>query len=103
MRTPRLPGSVTGGTDGIGRMWCIGPKGKTGDISEELLAGMKQGRYDLICFTQGTNREYGELFRTEKMFWVAAQGAPIVYVLLSCFYERRMDRLDRRRRGDDDV
>src|SRR6185503_3632151 len=23
--------------------------------SEELLAGMKQGRYDLICFTQGTN------------------------------------------------
>src|SRR4051812_8111249 len=42
--------------------------------SEELLEGMKRGKYDLIVFTQGTNREYGELFRTERMFWVAAQG-----------------------------
>ena len=42
--------------------------------SEELLEGMHRGKYDLICFTQGTEREYGELFRTEKMFWVAAQG-----------------------------
>jgi DNA-binding transcriptional LysR family regulator len=48
--------------------------------SEELLAGMKQGRYDLICFTQGTNREYGELFRTEKMFWVAAQGGQALHM-----------------------
>ena len=42
--------------------------------SEELLEGMKVGRFDLIVFTQGTRREYGELFRTEKMFWVASQG-----------------------------
>ncbi|GLQ10803.1 LysR family transcriptional regulator [Devosia yakushimensis] len=42
--------------------------------SEELLAGMKTGRYDLIVFTQGTDQNYGELFRTEKMFWVASHG-----------------------------
>jgi outer membrane protein assembly factor BamB len=29
-------------TDGIGRLWCIGPKGKKGDISDELLAGKKK-------------------------------------------------------------
>ena len=48
--------------------------------SEELLADMKQGRYDIICFTQGTNREYGELVRTEKMFWVAAQGGQAMHM-----------------------
>lgn len=42
--------------------------------STELLEGMKHGRFDLIVFTQGTNHEYGELFRTERMFWVAAHG-----------------------------
>ncbi|MEQ1901018.1 MAG: LysR family transcriptional regulator [Devosia sp.] len=42
--------------------------------SEELLAGMKAGKYDLIVFTQGTDREFGELFRTERMFWVASHG-----------------------------
>lgn len=42
--------------------------------SEELLAGMRQGRYDLVVFTQGTSREFGELFRTERMFWVASQS-----------------------------
>ena len=42
--------------------------------SEELLEGMKRGKFDIIIFTQGTNREFGELFRTEPMFWVAAQG-----------------------------
>jgi DNA-binding transcriptional LysR family regulator len=42
--------------------------------SEDLLEGMRRGRYDLICFTQGAGREYGEVFRTEPMFWVAAQG-----------------------------
>jgi len=42
--------------------------------SEELLDGMKTGKYDLIVFTQGTNEEYGELFRTERMFWVASHG-----------------------------
>jgi DNA-binding transcriptional LysR family regulator len=42
--------------------------------SRELLAGMRQGRYDIIVFTQGTSHEYGELFRTERMFWVASHG-----------------------------
>ncbi|WP_297103949.1 LysR family transcriptional regulator [uncultured Devosia sp.] len=42
--------------------------------SEELLNGMKAGRYDLIVFTQGTDHNFGELFRTEKMFWVASHG-----------------------------
>jgi DNA-binding transcriptional LysR family regulator len=42
--------------------------------SEDLLEGMKRGRYDLIVFTQGSLGEYGELFRTEKMFWVASHG-----------------------------
>ena len=42
--------------------------------SEELLAGMRQGRYDLIVFTQGAMHEYGEVFRTENMFWVASQS-----------------------------
>ncbi len=42
--------------------------------SKELLEGMTRGKYDLIVFTQGTSHAYGELFRIEKMFWVAAQG-----------------------------
>jgi len=42
--------------------------------SEELLEGMKAGKYDVIVFTQGTHQEFGELFRTEKVFWVASQG-----------------------------
>jgi DNA-binding transcriptional LysR family regulator len=42
--------------------------------SEELLEGMKAGRYDLIVFTQGTHQKFGELFRTEKMFWVGSHG-----------------------------
>lgn len=42
--------------------------------SEELISGLKAGRYDLIVFTQGTQQNFGELFRTEKMFWVASHG-----------------------------
>ena len=42
--------------------------------SEELLEGMRSGRYDLVVFTQGTQQEFGELFRTEPMFWVASKG-----------------------------
>jgi DNA-binding transcriptional LysR family regulator len=42
--------------------------------SEELVEGMRTGKYDLIVFTQGTSHEYGELFRTERMFWVASRG-----------------------------
>src|SRR3569833_1353707 len=47
--------------------------------SQTLLEGMKRGKHDLIVFTQGTNHEYGELFRTEPMFWVAAQGGQAVH------------------------
>ncbi len=43
--------------------------------SEELLSGMRAGRYDLIVFTQGTEQNFGELFRTERMFWVASHVA----------------------------
>jgi DNA-binding transcriptional LysR family regulator len=42
--------------------------------SEELLGGMREGRFDLIVFTQGTLHEFGELFRTEPMYWVASHG-----------------------------
>ncbi|WP_196259517.1 LysR family transcriptional regulator [Pelagibacterium limicola] len=42
--------------------------------SEELLEGMRSGKYDVIVFTQGTMHEFGELFRTEKMHWVASHG-----------------------------
>lgn len=42
--------------------------------SEELLEGMRTGKFDLIVFTQGTMHQYGELFRTEKMYWVASHG-----------------------------
>ncbi|MDB5537942.1 MAG: LysR family transcriptional regulator [Devosia sp.] len=42
--------------------------------SEQLLEGMKAGKYDLVVFTQGTDQNFGELFRTEKMFWVASHG-----------------------------
>lgn len=42
--------------------------------SEQLLEGMRAGRYDLIVFTQGTEQNFGELFRTEKMFWVSSHG-----------------------------
>lgn len=40
--------------------------------SEDLLEGMKSGKFDLIIFTQGTLQERGELFRTEPMYWVAS-------------------------------
>jgi DNA-binding transcriptional LysR family regulator len=42
--------------------------------SEQLLEGMRAGRYDLIVFTQGASQSFGELFRTEKMFWVSSHG-----------------------------
>lgn len=42
--------------------------------SEELLEGMRSGKYDIIVFTQGTMHAFGELFRTEKMYWVASHG-----------------------------
>lgn len=42
--------------------------------SEELLEGMRTGKHDLIVFTQGTSHEFGELFRTERIFWVSSQN-----------------------------
>jgi putative solute:sodium symporter small subunit len=36
-----------------------------------------------------------EFFGWPFSFWVAAQGAPIVYVLIVAFYAWKMDRLDR--------
>ncbi|MCB1517760.1 MAG: LysR family transcriptional regulator [Hyphomicrobiaceae bacterium] len=41
--------------------------------SETLLQGMHSGKFDLIVFTQGTNDEYGEHFRTERMHWVGSE------------------------------
>ncbi len=71
--------------------------------SEELLEGMKRGKYDLVCFTQGARGEYGELFRTEKMFWVAAQGGqalnmdpmPIAGGQTCCWRDNAVEVLDR--------
>ncbi len=71
--------------------------------SNALLEGMKQGQYDLICFTQGARGEYGELIRTEKMFWVAAQGGqalhmdplPIAGGQPCCWKDNAMAALDR--------
>lgn len=71
--------------------------------SEDLLAGMKEGRYDLIVFTQGTRQEFGELFRTERMFWVAAQGGtalsqeplPIAGGIRCCWKENAIEMLNR--------
>ncbi len=46
--------------------------------SEILLQGMQTGKYDLIVFTQGTSHEFGELFRTERMFWVSSHGGSAI-------------------------
>jgi DNA-binding transcriptional LysR family regulator len=48
--------------------------------SEELVQGMKRGRYDVVVFTQGTSHEFGELFRTEPVFWVAAPGGEALHM-----------------------
>jgi DNA-binding transcriptional LysR family regulator len=71
--------------------------------SEELLEGMKSGKYDLIVFSQGTNEEYGELFRTERMFWVASHGGqalnqdplPIAGGQHCCWKDNAIDMLNR--------
>lgn len=46
--------------------------------SEELLAGMRTGKFDLVVFTQGTSHEFGELFRTEPIFWVTSHGGTAI-------------------------
>lgn len=71
--------------------------------SEELLEGMKRGNYDLIVFSQGTNEQYGELFRTEPMFWVASHGGtaleqdplPIAGGLHCCWKDNAVEVLNR--------
>jgi DNA-binding transcriptional LysR family regulator len=71
--------------------------------SEELLEGMRTGKYDLIVFTQGTNHEYGELFRTERVFWVASHGGqalntdplPITGGQTCCWKDNAVEALNR--------
>jgi len=46
--------------------------------SEELLSGMHSGKFDLIIFTQGTQHEFGEVFRTEKIYWVAKENGTAI-------------------------
>ncbi len=46
--------------------------------SEDLLAGMHGGKFDLIVFTQGTQQEFGEPFRSERMFWVGERNGMAV-------------------------
>lgn len=71
--------------------------------SEELIEGMRTGKYDLIVFTQGTSHEYGELFRTERMFWVASHGGqalqtdplPLAAGAHCCWRENALEALNR--------
>ncbi len=42
--------------------------------SDDLLAGMHSGKFDLVVFTQGTQHEFGELFRIERMHWVGGRN-----------------------------
>ncbi|HEV7276920.1 MAG TPA: LysR family transcriptional regulator [Devosiaceae bacterium] len=71
--------------------------------SEELVEGMRTGKYDLIVFTQGTSHEYGELFRTERMFWVASHGGqalqtdplPLAAGAHCCWRENALEALNR--------
>lgn len=41
--------------------------------SEELLVGVKSGKYDMIIFTQGTSHKFGELLRSEPMHWMVGK------------------------------
>lgn len=71
--------------------------------SEELLDGMRTGKFDLIVFTQGTNQEFGELFRTEPMFWVASHGGsalsqdplPLACGAMCCWRDNATEALNR--------
>ncbi|UCE31756.1 MAG: DUF4212 domain-containing protein [Burkholderiales bacterium] len=49
--------------------------------------------YVLVFFARGLRFPF---FGWPFSFWVAAQGALIVYLLIVVFYTRYMDRLDRR-------
>ena len=76
--------------------------------SEDLLDGMRAGRFDLIVFSQGTLHEFGELFRTEKMFWVSSHNGaaltadplPIACGPQTCYW--RADAIDGLNRSDRD-
>ena len=76
--------------------------------SEDLLDGMRAGRFDLVVFSQGTMQEFGELFRTEKMFWVSshdseallAEPLPIACGPQTCFW--RADAIEGLNRTDRD-
>jgi DNA-binding transcriptional LysR family regulator len=71
--------------------------------SEELIEGMRTGKFDLIVFTQGASHQYGELFRTERMFWVASHGGqalqtdplPLAAGVHCCWREDALEALNR--------
>ena len=50
------------------------PIGPADTIRLVTLDFMYTGGDGYGIFSQGTNEEYGELFRTERMFWVASHG-----------------------------
>jgi len=43
--------------------------------SEELLEGVRTGKFDMIIFTQGTSEKYGELLRSEPMYWMVGKDS----------------------------
>ncbi|MCZ4271411.1 LysR substrate-binding domain-containing protein [Maritalea porphyrae] len=45
--------------------------------SEELLVGVRSGKYDMIIFTQGTSQKFGELLRSEPMHWMVGNGSEV--------------------------
>lgn len=45
----------------------------------------------------------GPLFGWPLSFWIAAQGAPVLYLLLVVLYARTMRRLDARHGADEDA
>ncbi|MGJ8529774.1 LysR family transcriptional regulator [Maritalea sp.] len=55
--------------------------------SEDLLDGVRSGKYDMIIFTQGTNQKFGELLRSEPMHWVVgknSKAAELTPVPIAC-------------------
>jgi len=45
--------------------------------SEELLEGVKTGKFDMIIFTQGTSHKFGELLRSEPMHWMVGKDSKV--------------------------
>lgn len=61
-----------------------------------LIAGLLVVWFVVSFLVPAFSRQLGfDFFGWPFAFWVGAQGAPIVYVLIIAVYARRMDRLDR--------